>query len=786
MIILLSLQQRVVCFLFFLPVKMANKLNAKQRKAFELITQHQQNVFITGSGGCGKSFLIKEVVRDMQARNVPVAVTASTGAAAVLIDGMTVHRWSGCGIFDRSAEALAREILQNPRKRAAKQNWLTTAVLIIDEISMIDAETFDKLEEVARRVRQQLQRPFGGMQLIVCGDFGQLPPVKAVGGFAFQGKSWNTVLLPANQIELTDVIRQTDAAFVKGLCEARMGLITATTAAMLRSRVGAQVGTDLIKPTTIFPRRDDVSGKNAAELAKIQAPEVVFRAQDHFYPFVPTQKQQYIDDANKNMQAPEVLVLKQGAQVMLIANLSDALVNGSRGVVMGFRDALPIVQFMSGEVLLLERRKSRMKLTEQLCLERAQIPLILSWALTAHKCVAGHTMIFTTEGIRSIDSIWSSFAPNDNGWKPLSLSLYTHDSIGKTSQIFKASTEEKTIVMTTSLGYQLEGSHIHPVLVKRKVNPDEDHRFVWVKMPDLCVGDVVVLRRGVVCAATELKDQEEEEISTSAPYSVVPWYVLQGTVECQKSFLVRLFDGKTRFTCNSRKFCNQVQLLLLAHGVISSISMTETETETAVSLRRLWNLDMLGNLESGGRGYFFDEIKDLRESSSLVYDFEVPGAHSFIANGFVSHNCQGATLDCAEIDIAGCFDFGQAYVALSRVRNLEGLSIKGTDLSRITAHPAVKTYYESLSSIRDHSADQQDSKALAKREMIHRDKEVTVKKQRSGTADGKISETRDHSADQQDSKALAKREMIHRDKEVTVKKQRSGTADGKISETDPK
>lgn len=374
---------------FYLKVKRMEGggvvLNELQRKVYDKVLRGE-NIFITGAGGVGKSTVIKEICDALEKRNIKFAVTASTGAAAILVNGITIHRWSGCGVFGASAEVLAKQILDDPKKKIPNVNWTTTKVLIIDEISMIDGSVFDKLEYVARMVRKN-PRPFGGMQVVICGDFAQLPPVKPEGGYCFQAKSWEKVITFHNMIELTEVIRQSEVAFRKALCEIRMGKVSSDTVALLRSRIGAKVGTDMIKPTVFLSRREDVLKKNTEELDRIPMAAIPFAARDFFFPYTPspTDKAKYIEEANKNLQPVQQLQLKVGAQVMLIFNHSDTLVNGSRGVVTAFQAGLPIVQFMSGETMIIEKHKWKVKMTDKLYLEREQIPLILSWAITIHK-----------------------------------------------------------------------------------------------------------------------------------------------------------------------------------------------------------------------------------------------------------------------------------------------------------------------------------------------------------------------------------------------------------------
>ena len=143
-----------------------------------------------------------------------VAVTASTGLAACNIGGVTLHSFAGIGLGKEAPADLVKKIKRNPN---AKNRWLKTKVLIIDEISMVDGELFDKLEAVARQIRNNW-RPFGGIQLIITGDFFQLPPVpdnNRIAKFAFEADTWNTSI--DHTIGLTQVFRQRDTGIILGL-----------------------------------------------------------------------------------------------------------------------------------------------------------------------------------------------------------------------------------------------------------------------------------------------------------------------------------------------------------------------------------------------------------------------------------------------------------------------------------------------------------------------------------------------------------------------------------------
>lgn len=186
-------------------------LSAEQSNVLELVTQHKKSVFFTGSAGTGKSVLMRAIIAELRKvyKREPdrVAVTASTGLAACNIGGVTLHSFGGIGLGKEPVPDLVKKIMRNQK---AKNRWLRTKVLVVDEVSMVDGELFDKLEGIARFIRKN-GRPFGGIQLVVTGDFFQLPPVPDYGKqvkFAFDADTWSTSI--HHTIGLTEVFRQRD------------------------------------------------------------------------------------------------------------------------------------------------------------------------------------------------------------------------------------------------------------------------------------------------------------------------------------------------------------------------------------------------------------------------------------------------------------------------------------------------------------------------------------------------------------------------------------------------
>lgn len=195
-------------------------LSDEQRKVLELVADSKKSVFFTGSAGTGKSVLLREIIkvlRDKHKRELDrVAVTASTGLAACNVGGVTLHSFAGIGLGKEAVPELVRKIKRNSK---AKLRWMRTKILVIDEISMVDGDLFDKLEGIARNIRNN-GRPFGGIQLVITGDFFQLPPVPDYGRiakFAFDAATWNTSI--EHTIGLTQVFRQKDPGMsMHGMC----------------------------------------------------------------------------------------------------------------------------------------------------------------------------------------------------------------------------------------------------------------------------------------------------------------------------------------------------------------------------------------------------------------------------------------------------------------------------------------------------------------------------------------------------------------------------------------
>ena len=357
------------------------KLNKKQKIAWNIIN-NGDNIFITGPGGTGKTELIK-IYKKKNNKKKLIGVTSLTGVSAVLINGTTIHSFLGIGLGTGSIDLLTTKILS---KSYLKKRWKNLSTLIIDEISMMDPDLFDKIEEIARNIRKN-DEPFGGIQLILSGDFCQLPVVKKK-EYCFEAKSWDRCV--KNIICFDEVIRQTDKELKSCLNNIRLGNITDDVRDLLNSRVGVVLeNNNGIKPTEFAGTNEQVNEINEREvdiLAENGSEFYEYEMKVEIFDFS-SDKKYLIDKYIKDLPIVENLQLCVGVQVMLLHNLSieTSLVNGSRGVVIDFVEDKPIVRFLDGQEIIIDFHTWEIENNNDILMTIAQIPLKLGYAFTHHK-----------------------------------------------------------------------------------------------------------------------------------------------------------------------------------------------------------------------------------------------------------------------------------------------------------------------------------------------------------------------------------------------------------------
>lgn len=345
------------------------------------------NVFLTGEPGSGKTHTIRAYVEYLRSFGITPAITASTGIAATHIHGQTIHSWSGIGVRSfLSAYDLDALATKEPLVRRIRQ----TTTLIIDEVSMLSAELLDMVDLVCRTIRQNTEA-FGGIQVILVGDFFQLPPISggashhggAAAHFAYESASWKRANLVT--CYLSEQHRQEDSELLELLGAIRSASVDTLHHEHLASRIvsahdqSAHNHNEHI--TRLFTKNIAVDALNDAMLAKIPGKEHVFAMETHG-------SKTLIESIKKGCLSPERLVLKKNAVVMCTKNnMATGFVNGTLGVVTDFEGGsdYPIITTYSGETMTISPMDWTIEEDGKIRAQVTQIPLRLAWAMTVHK-----------------------------------------------------------------------------------------------------------------------------------------------------------------------------------------------------------------------------------------------------------------------------------------------------------------------------------------------------------------------------------------------------------------
>lgn len=335
------------------------------------------SVFLTGEPGSGKTHTINEFVEWLRSSDIEPSVTAATGIAATHVSGMTLHSWSGIGIAEYLSSA---DIDRIASKEHVAKRITKAKVLIIEEISMLSATTFEMADSICREVRR-VDRPFGGLSVILVGDFFQLPPVSNAKKteFAYASPIWRELNLIT--CYLTEQYRQDDADFLEILSAIRSGQVNDTHYERIGTR-HALNGENKFPANVpkLFSHNADVDRINAAELAKLSGVSKRFRMSSKG-------KDSFVVGLKRGCLSPEILELKEGAAVMFTKNSPNGkFVNGTLGVVSGWgADGLPIVKVKNDLRIFTESMEWKMEEHGKIKASISQIPLRLAYAMTVHK-----------------------------------------------------------------------------------------------------------------------------------------------------------------------------------------------------------------------------------------------------------------------------------------------------------------------------------------------------------------------------------------------------------------
>jgi ATP-dependent DNA helicase PIF1 len=453
-----------------IPVETAAEYSPEQEEVFQRYREGK-NIFITGPGGTGKTRIIQRIYADALERRSKIQVCAMTGCAAVLLEckAKTIHSWSGIGLGQGDNEVV---VMKTMKKNGVSKRWREADILIIDEVSMMSKKIFEILNLLAKRSRRKLALPFGGLQVILSGDFFQLPPVfrpalddPDCGMFCFESPLWNWVFEEDAQIALVKNFRQTDNIYMEILNEIREGRLSEAHMAVLKQRVGMTLDPALeLTPTQIYPINAKVVDVNTLKLMELPEPSTIFEMEHvdqlelggvnrgKLLAMGKTMQDwnQAFENLKKNCLCEPELKLKIGAQVMHIVNREVAegkyICNGEQGTVIDFAkvrklvasnggrigavenipapgeggggeavfldvgdgdaseaiggtgdewEEVPVVRFLNGWTLKVGYHEWMSEEIDGVGIR--QIPLILAWAVSIHKCQG------TTLGIAEVD-----------------------------------------------------------------------------------------------------------------------------------------------------------------------------------------------------------------------------------------------------------------------------------------------------------------------------------------------------------------------------------------------
>jgi ATP-dependent exoDNAse (exonuclease V) alpha subunit len=337
------------------------------------------NVYLTGSAGAGKTYLLNQYIKHLENHDIPVAVTASTGIAATHMNGMTIHGWSGIGIKENMTE---HDLDTLEDKQYLWKRFDKARVLIIDEVSMLHAHRLDMVEKVCRRFKRN-NKPFGGLQVILSGDFFQLPPINKsndpdLKDMVIYSEAW--ALMNPAICYLTEQHRQEDEVLTNILNTIRDDSIDEEHYKHLEARLNADLPQG-IRATRLYTHNANVDTENDMELGTINSEERVFNMSS-------TGPEPLVEILKKSCLAHQSLRLKVGAEVMCIKNnFEEGYVNGTRGKVVHFLDSdgTPVIELYNGKVIYATPSTWEIEENGKVKASISQLPLRLAWAITIHK-----------------------------------------------------------------------------------------------------------------------------------------------------------------------------------------------------------------------------------------------------------------------------------------------------------------------------------------------------------------------------------------------------------------
>ncbi len=347
-----------------------------------------ENVFLTGYAGTGKSYILNKLKEKLKKK---LTITSTTGIAAVNVKGQTLHSWAGVGLCKNPVYKTIEKIKTRP---SVMKQILGCKILAIDEISMLNIETFEYVDEVFRAIRDS-NEPFGGIQVLFIGDFYQLPPVENESmeerKYCFESPVWKDLKL--QNVILKKNYRQSEEKFIKALSDMRTNRLTEDDIKLLETRE-TNLDTFETDMLHIFSTNDEANRYNLAKFNMIDEPVKIFTAKDGVYRGAKPIYENFTENENyvleifgKNCRADKELPLKIGAKVMLLINLdfNRGLINGSCGKIIEFNENTISIKFDNGVTAPIPKHTFEYYYHDKIAAERTQFPLKLAYGITIHK-----------------------------------------------------------------------------------------------------------------------------------------------------------------------------------------------------------------------------------------------------------------------------------------------------------------------------------------------------------------------------------------------------------------
>lgn len=543
----------ILILIIYIANKKQNKTFDGFEKSCELLDQGY-NIFVTGGAGTGKSFILNKLKERYRSK---LAITSTTGISALNVNGQTIHSWSGIGIANTPIEQTVKRIKE---KNTLYKQILCAKMLAIDEISMLDNRTFDYINTTLKIVRNN-NKPFGGIQVLLFGDFFQLPPVQlGVNNrdFCFKSKAWNELEL--KPVILKETKRQTELDFIEALNNLRIGYITPkdTELFVKRENESKQINQDGI--LHIFGTNQEADEYNNKCFSELDANIYTYKANDTLYKYdkyekcteIPLNDQNKItlNDFDKNTlknfndycKAPEELNLKLDSKVMLIKNIDiDAgLVNGSCGTIVELKDDAIVVAFETGRQVKIEKTDFIYQKDARPKIKRVQYPLRLAYGITIHKSqgmtfdnlVVNFNRVFSDgqgyvalSRTRSLEGlVLNDYAPGKVSANPEVVDFYEKLEQGKTLTNYPLKTQQKDKNIQNLVEVKNQLKDINKVktnpqvtILKQAIDNKKEVIIVYpTKDPD---GDYELLERKIIPIAI----YTGEELNQKEPFEDKIW-----------------------------------------------------------------------------------------------------------------------------------------------------------------------------------------------------------------------------------------------------------------------